>query len=256
MGSFTIEKKDKGYLLFTITRNEKRNAINYEVMEGLLEAIDQTKDSRIKALVITGSGDQAFCSGGDLSVFHLLKTKEEAHSMLAKMAAILVKIATLPIPTVALINGAAIGGGMELASACDFRLAQKKIKAGFVQGNQAITTGWGGGSLLSEKLPAASAMQLLMNASLLSAMQLKRLGFIDELYESMSLDACEQFLEKMLSIEKSVLNAYKEIWLRKWENNQLFKRIEEEVQRCSILWESEAHHLYVKKFIDKNLNKL
>ena len=100
--SYTIEKRDMGYLLFTITRSEKRNAINYEVMDGLTEAISLANDPAIKALVITGEGDHAFCSGGDLSVFHQLHTKEEAYAMLSKMSKILYSLLTLTKPTIAL----------------------------------------------------------------------------------------------------------------------------------------------------------
>lgn len=250
--SYIIEKREKGYLLFTITRNEKRNAINYDVMEGLREAIKISQQADMKALVITGIGDKAFCSGGDLSVFHALHTKEEAYPMLSKMSKILFSLLTLPIPTVALMNGTAVGGGCELAAACDFRIARKGIRAGFVQGNQAITTGWGGGSILAEKLPASLAMKLLMEAELQSSEYLKNGGFIDLLYEKDSLAACEVFLEKLLAKDGSVLQSYKRIWLRKWEASKLYERIEEEVKNCSILWESDAHLEYVKTFIRKN----
>ena len=255
MGAYKIDKNAKGYWLFTITRNEKRNAINYEVMDGLLEVMEQAKSNQAKALVITGSGDQAFCSGGDLSVFHSLTTKEEAHPMLAKMAAILYELAIFPMPTIAIMNGYAVGGGMELAAACDFRLARKGIKAGFVQGKQAITTGWGGASLLSEKIAVDAALKLLITAELYTAEQLKEAGFVSDLYEKDPLEACEKYLEKILSIETSVLKAYKEVWLRKWEGSGLRERIDKEVLSCSILWESDAHHSYVRNFIGKQ-NKL
>jgi enoyl-CoA hydratase/carnithine racemase len=249
--SYTIEKREKGYLLFTIKRSEKRNAINFDVMQGLSEAIKDSSDSNIKALVITGKGDHAFCSGGDLSVFHLLHTKEEAYPMLSRMANILYSLLTLPIPTIALINGTAIGGGCELAAACDFRLAQKGIKAGFVQGKQAITTGWGGGSILAEKLPTSTAMKLLMEAELQTAEYLKEAGFINALYEADSIQACEEYLEKMLTNDLRVLQSYKMMWKRKWEETKLRERIEEEVRSCSLLWESDEHHDYVKTFMGK-----
>ncbi|MFJ7728918.1 enoyl-CoA hydratase/isomerase family protein [Neobacillus sp. NPDC097160] len=252
--SYTIEKREKGYLLFTITRSEKRNAINYEVMKGLREAVNRAAVSDIKALIITGEGSQAFCSGGDLSVFHLLHTKEEAYPMLSMMANILYSLLTLPIPTIALINGTAIGGGCELAAACDFRLARKGIKAGFVQGNQAITTGWGGGSILAEKLSAACAMKLLMEAELQTAEDLKNAGFFNALFENDSLQACEVFIDKMVTKDVSVLQSYKKVWTRKWEETKLRERIEEEVRNCSLLWESDAHHNYVKTFMSKKNN--
>lgn len=248
---YTIERQGHDFLLFTIHRKEKRNAINYQVMEGLSKAIREAELSDIKALVITGVGDHAFCSGGDLSVFHALHTKEEAYPMLSRMANILYSLLTLSKPTVALLNGTAIGGGCELAAACDFRLARKGIKAGFVQGKQAITTGWGGGSILAEKLPAAVAMKMLMEAEVQSAEALKELGFIDALYQHDAMIACKDFLGKMISHHSTVSQSYKKIWVRKWEESKLRERIEAEVVNCACLWESEAHHDYVKTFITK-----
>lgn len=248
---YSIEKREKGYLLFTINRSEKRNAINYEVMQGLAEAIKRCSEPDILALVITGTGDHAFCSGGDLSVFHLLHTKEEAYPMLSKMASILYDLLTLPIPTVALVNGTTIGGGCELAAACDFRLARKGIKAGFVQGKQAITTGWGGGSILAEKLSPAHAMKLLMDAELQTAEFLKEAGFFDDLYTDDSFQALDSFLEQILSRDLGVVQSYKRIWIRKWEVALLRERIEEEVSNCASLWESDAHHEQVKIFMRK-----
>jgi enoyl-CoA hydratase len=254
--SFSIEKRDKGYVLFTITRSEKRNAINYDVMQGLTEAISLTaNDVDVKALVITGEGNQAFCSGGDLSVFHQLQTKEEAYEMLSKMSHILYSLMTLTKPTIALLNGTAIGGGCELASACDFRLAREGIKAGFVQGKQGITTGWGGGTILSEKLPTAHSMKLLMEAEIQTVEYLKEAGFIDYIYSNSLINACENFLEKLLAVELKVLESYKMMWVLKWEQNKLKERIEKEVRNCSVLWESESHHKYVQNFISKKMQK-
>jgi len=251
MPDYSIEKQEKGYLLFSITREDKRNAINYEVMEGLAESISMARTDS-KVLIITGKGERAFCSGGDLSVFHSLRTKEEAHPMLSKMADILYSLVTLPIPTIALLNGTAIGGGCELAAACDFRLARKGIRAGFVQGKQAITTGWGGGSILAEKLSTAMAMKLLMEAELQTAEELKEAGFIDALFEDQPLSACVAFIEKIVSVDLLVLQSYKRIWIRKWEEAKLRLRMEEEVRNCSLLWERTEHHNHVKTFINKN----
>jgi enoyl-CoA hydratase len=249
--AFTIERREKGYLLFTIERNEKRNAINYEVMQGLEEAIGIANKSDIKALVITGSGDRAFSSGGDLTVFHSLTTSEEAFTMLSKMSTILYSLLTLSKPTLALLNGTAIGGGCEIAAACDFRIAQKGIKAGFVQGKQAITTGWGGGAILAERLSAPNAMKILMEAEIQSAERLLVEGFIDEIFECSPIEACEDFLKNLLSQDLNVLQSYKNIWIRKWTKSKLRERIEEEVRTCAALWEGDAHHSYVKKFMDK-----
>ncbi len=249
--AYKIEEMPQGFLLFTITRPEKRNAINYDVLEGLEIVIEQMKDPKYKALMITGEGEKAFCSGGDLSVFHTLKTEEQAYGMLSKASKILVKLLMLSKPTIALINGTAMGGGCELATACDFRLAKAGVKAGFVQGTQAITTGWGGGTMLFEKISASSAMKLLMEAKMMEVEKLEELGYIDAIFEGDLIENSLEYLKNILAIEAGVLEAYKTMLVRKWTQSDLAARIEAEVRTNSRLWESEAHHSVVNKFLAK-----
>jgi enoyl-CoA hydratase len=251
MNSYLIEEKT-GYLLFTINREDVRNAINYDVMEGIEKLLDMGKDKAYKALVITGAGESAFCSGGDLSAFHQLKTENESYQMLSKMSSILYRLLTYPKPTLAILNGSAVGGGCELASACDFRIGRKGLKAGFIQGKLAITTGWGGGSILLEKLGITNALKLLMTADLYDSEQLLAVGFLNELYDGDQQQACQLYIEKMLKLETEVLSAYKKMVVRKWEETNLQKRIQEEVSNCAKLWQSEAHHQKVTSFLLKN----
>lgn len=251
MKAFQIERRDNGLLVFVIMRAPKRNAINYEVMDGLLEVLEMAKAPDIKGLILTGEGDQAFCAGGDLAAFHELKTEEQAYGMLSKMGAILFHLLTLNKPTIALLNGLALGGGCELAAACDLRIARKGMAAGFVQGRLAITTGWGGGTILLEKFPYSTAMRLLLEARPFSAEELHELGFIDLLYEENDKDALNQLVENIFSLQGDVLRAYKEMALRKWETARLQENIEQEIRRCSILWEQDAHHEQVAKFNER-----
>ncbi|HYK74047.1 MAG TPA: enoyl-CoA hydratase/isomerase family protein [Pseudoneobacillus sp.] len=250
MNPYLIEV-DNEVLRFTINRENHRNAINFEVMDGLEKVLDIGERGPYKALVITGTGSNAFCSGGDLSVFHQLKTEDEAYQMLSKMASILYRLLTFPKPTVAIINGAAVGGGCELATACDFRVARKGAKAGFIQGKLAITTGWGGGAMLLEKIETVNAMKLLMTAEVYDVENLQELGFINEIYEGNGLEAANLFLEKMVKLESEVLSSYKKILIGKWESTNLHKRLFDEVRRCAKLWESEAHHIQVNRFLTK-----
>ncbi|PLR80988.1 enoyl-CoA hydratase [Bacillus canaveralius] len=242
-------KAQNGYLMFTINRPEKRNAINYEIIDGLHEAIEMMKKPELKGLVITGAGDNAFCSGGDLAVFHLLKTEQEAYGMLSKMSEILLRLLLLPKPTFAAMNGTAVGGGCELAAACDFRIAKKGVKAGFVQGKLAITTGWGGGTILAEKIPAANAIKMLMEARVYQTEELTNLGFIDYIIEENDLTFIHH-IEKIFPLEGSVLAAYKAMLIRKWLAANIALRIEKEVRECAKLWGMEEHHNQVDKFMN------
>ncbi|REB09662.1 enoyl-CoA hydratase/isomerase family protein [Sporosarcina sp. BI001-red] len=247
--SFNITS-DQGMLTFTITRPEVRNAVNHEVMEGLERFINMIEqDCSVKWGIITSEGGKAFCSGGDLGEFHALETSAQALPMLSRMTELLYRLATLPVPTLALMDGAAVGGGCEIAAACDYRLMKSGAKAGFIQGSLAITTGWGGASLLYEKESGHSKiLQLLTEARVHTAEDLAEWGWITNTYTSDKQVALERFTAKFDLIEPSVLQAYKTIAIRKWEQSDLKSRMIDECKRCSILWESEAHHAAVHQF--------
>lgn len=252
---YRIDKKD-GILTFTINREEKRNAVNDEVMNGLQEVITYIREhDDVRFLVVTGAGEKAFCSGGDLSEFHALETEAQAFGMLSKMAKILYDLATLPVPTIALINGTAVGGGCEIATACDFRLVAKHAKCGFIQGTLAITSGWGGGTYLFERgLRHDRALKMLVDASRYDAELLYEIGWAMRIFEGSKEEALNEFIANMRKIHPSVHKAYKEIELRKWREKNMYERVMEEVRTCSKLWESEAHHEAVNGFLTKKNN--
>lgn len=251
MDSYIISKEKDGVLLFTINRPERRNAIDYDVMSGLEKAIEMADANDVKVFAVTGAGSQAFCSGGDLSAFHRLRTEEQAYGMLSRMASILYKLLVLPKPTIAILNGSAVGGGCEIASACDFRIGREGMKAGFVQGSLAITTGWGGGSILLEKLPQHIAMKMLLDARIYTAEELREFGFIHHIYKGQPIDACLSFMEGSMNKETTVLEAYKTLLNKKWEQFSMRERMEEEAARCAVLWEDEVHHNKVDEFMNK-----
>ena len=250
--SYTINLEDN-IMKFTITRPQVRNAINLDVIDGFEKLVSAVhNDSNIKFVVITGDGEDAFCSGGDLSIFHGLHTAKEAFPMLDRMATVLYKIATLSVPVIALVNGHAVGGGCEIATACDYRLVSSRAKCGFIQGSLAITSGWGGGTFLFEKLPRQDiAMQMLSQAKPLPTSTLLNNGWATRVYEGNKEQALETFLAEMNQVEASVHRAYKKMLIRKWTGQNLLDQIREEVKACSILWEADEHHLAVQKFLTK-----
>ncbi len=250
--AYTLTEKN-GVLIFEIARPSIHNAINFEVLEGLEKMADIVRQNHtIKLAVITGQGEKSFCSGGDLSIFHKLKTEKESYNMLIEAAKTLYKIATLEVPTIALINGTAVGGGCEIATLCDYRLVKEGAKCGFIQGKLAITTGWGGGSYLLEKgLQHDHAMRMLTEAVPYQSDELLSFGWATQTYAGDKLQALESFIEKMQLPHASVLRAYKKQAIRKWENTGLWERIQEEVKACSILWEHEEHHQAVELFLSK-----
>ncbi|MEH7222449.1 enoyl-CoA hydratase/isomerase family protein [Bacillus sp. JJ1566] len=253
MSKYIVTRDEQGIVWFTINRPEKWNAIDYDVMDGLLQTItevEEKEDNRV--LVITGAGQKSFCSGGDLSVFQKLQTVEEAYQMLSKMGMILYKLVTLSKPTIALLNGLAIGGGCELAAACDYRLASHGSRFGFVQGKQGITTGWGGATILLERVPIDKAYHLLMTGEITSADDGKALGFIQHvLSEENAIKDCKEFIANEFLISTKVVKAYKKVVNRKWCATGLKERMLEEIKECSALWVTDEHLEAVQKIMRK-----
>ncbi|WP_252503693.1 enoyl-CoA hydratase/isomerase family protein [Sporosarcina sp. Marseille-Q4943] len=250
--SYKIEINN-GIATFTINRPEMRNAVNHAVMEGLEKFLSQVEsDDSLAFAVITGAGDRAFCSGGDLSEFHGFRTADEAYPMLSKMAGLLYRLSVLPVPVIGLVNGAAVGGGCEIATACDYRLVSSKAKAGFIQGTLAITSGWGGASQLLVKMNNHDAMmKILSEAKVHTAEQLQAIGWATDIYEGDAQAGLEQFMSDMKKIHPSVHRAYKRMAILKWEQSGLGIHMLEEAAQCAKLWESDAHHEAVDKFLRK-----
>lgn len=252
MLTYKIEIND-GIATFTINRPEMRNAINFEVMDGLEEFLSNVEsDESVAFAVVTGSGDRAFCSGGDLSEFHGFHTASEAYPMLSRMSGLLFRLSTLPMPVIALVNGAAVGGGCEIASACDYRVVSSSARAGFIQGTLAITSGWGGATQLFAKMKNHdTVLKFLTEARIHNAEELKTIGWATAIYEGEAEIGLHEFISTMKTIHLDVHKAYKKISIQNWKNAEIEKQMLQEAEQCAKLWESEAHHEAVRNFINK-----
>lgn len=247
--AYTIDVADE-IMTFTIDRPHIRNAVNDRVTEGLEQLVKRAAAEAPKFVVITAAGDQAFCSGGDLSVFHALRTEEQAYPMLKRMGDVLYALKTLPVPVIAVVNGHAVGGGCEIATACDFRLVRSHAKCGFIQGTLAMTSGWGGGTYLFEALSHSEALKMLSEAKVYTADELERFGWASKIIHSDG--DIEEFFSSMKKIRPEVHRAYKEMAIRKWQTTALKERADAEIRRCAELWAEDAHHEAVDRFLNKS----
>lgn len=168
---------DDGLAVITIDRPQARNAIAPETMEQLDAALDRAEGAT--ALVVTGAGDRAFVSGGDLKQLATLRTEADAAAMARRMRAVCDRIATFPAVTIAVLNGHALGGGAEFATAADIRLAAADIKIGFNQVALEIMPAWGGAERLVEIVGYSRALLLAGTGTILSADEAERVGLID-----------------------------------------------------------------------------
>lgn len=234
----------------TINRPEIRNAVDFDVMELLDQYIEEAqKNESVKILIITGQGSQAFCAGGDLRAFSALRTEKEAYRMLSKMGEVLKSLFFFPKPTVALLNGTAVGGGCELAAACDMRIASANVKLGFVQGTLGITTGWGGGTYLLERISKIEALDMLWGAGKMTAKQARDKGFLQYVIRDGDLKLeCAKYLRRFTDQSVDVLEAYKRVYLNSLPRQEIISRVEDEIKGCAKLWEADSHHQAVSEF--------
>ena len=185
--------------IVTINRPESLNAFNYETLMELEDKISQLRINRdVRAVVFIGAGEKAFSVGADLKERKNL-TDEQVKRNLYKINEVFNAIDQLPQPTIAAINGFAFGGGMELALACDFRIAAKEAVMGLTETSLAIIPGAGGTQRLPRLIGQAKALELILTARRLQAEEAYSYGLLTRIVErgellAESLAFCSQLL--------------------------------------------------------------
>ncbi|MFJ8194063.1 enoyl-CoA hydratase/isomerase family protein [Streptomyces sp. NPDC096094] len=171
-----LELQD-GLAVVTIDRPHARNALDLDTMGELEKALDAAEGA--SALAVTGAGDRAFVSGGDLKELSRLRTESEASGMALRMRALCDRIAAFPGPVLAALNGHALGGGAEVAVAADIRVAADDTRIGFNQTRLAIVPAWGGAERLARLVGPGRALLLAGTGRVLDAAEAERLGLVD-----------------------------------------------------------------------------
>lgn len=183
----------------TINRPQVHNAISLAVMEELERVLDWLESAaEISAVVLTGAGDRTFVSGGDLKDFEQITTYQAAVAMSRRMQRITARLRGLPIPVVGAINGDCLGGGCEVALACDIRVVSDQARFGFKQVNLGITPAWGGRRRLVRLIGRSRALTLLLTGELIDAAEAQRIGLADRVAAS------DKVLEAAVALADSI----------------------------------------------------
>ena len=238
-----IVSERPGVLSVTIDREAKRNALSLQVLGEIRSVFEaRARDHGLKAATVTGSGEKSFAAGGDLRELDAVRTAEDTRYMSEGARAALDAIRNFPVPVIAILNGTALGGGAELAMACDFRLATPGSSIGFLQGTLNITTAWGGGPDLMERIGSAPALRLLATAQVLTAPEALELGVIDALTDdALPLnESVGNFLDPILARKPHVLRAMKALRLAA-RKNVLGGLAELETRHFVDCWTDDAH---------------
>ena len=180
MNNIRTEQRES-ILLVTVDRPKALNALNRETLEELKQVIDGIDTAATRCVIVTGGGEKAFVAGADIAAMQNM-TKAEAKAFSDFGNGVFRALETLPIPVIAAVNGFALGGGCELAIACDIRVCSENAVFGQPEVALGITAGFGGTQRLARLIGEGWAKQLLYTAARIKAPQALEIGLVNQIF--------------------------------------------------------------------------
>lgn len=249
MSLVLIDKNPAGFAEITLNRPEVLNALNLALVTELSAALDDlSSDKDVKGLILRGAGDKAFVAGADISEL-LVRTHQDA--LLGINARLFQKIEDYPHPVIAAISGFALGGGCELALACDLRIGAEDAVMGQPEVRLGIIPGAGAPHRLTRTVGPGLARELIFTGRTIDAAEAQRIGLLNRVVPKERL--LESAREVMLSILK---NSTLAVQLAKVALNACVNSVDRrhqmvEVLSQGILFESEDKKERMKKFLER-----
>ncbi|KAM6185884.1 ethylmalonyl-CoA decarboxylase [Rhynchocyon petersi] len=183
-GSVDLQKEDNGIGILTLNNPSKMNAFSGVMMLQLLEKVIELENwTEGKGLIVRGANN-TFSSGSDLNAVKTLKTPEDGVALCMYMQNTLTRFMRLPLVSVALVQGRALGGGAEFTTACDFRLMTPESEIRFVHKEMGIIPSWGGTTRLVEIIGSRQALKVLTGALKLDSTKALNIGMVEEVLKS------------------------------------------------------------------------
>jgi enoyl-CoA hydratase len=201
----SVEYSREGeFAVLTLNRPEALNALSFSVLAGIADVLDQAARSDARALLIIGAGNKAFCAGADIKELTHRGVSEQKRGAEFGQA-VFAKLDTLPIPSVAIMNGYAFGGGLELALACTFRLVTANAKMGLPEIKLGLIPGYGGTQRLPRVVGEAQALEMILTGRTVDAEEALRIGLASRLVEGDALAAGVAFARQFSAYSLPVL---------------------------------------------------
>ncbi len=192
-------RTEENTLIATISRPEQLNALNTKTLNELREALQKAyDDDNIRGIIITGAGDKAFLAGADIKEFSSLN-EINARKFSESGQEVFALIENCPKPVVALINGYALGGGLELALACHIRIATENAIVGLPEVTLGLIPGYGGTQRLAQLIGKGLANEMIMTAKKVKAPEAEKMGIVNHVCSNK-----DEALEKSLEILKAI----------------------------------------------------
>lgn len=248
------ERDGRGIATLTFNRPALHNALDWATMEAFAAAVEalaaeaDAPDSGLRAVILTGAGREAFCSGGDQRALHRDLTEADGRRLAQLMGDALLRLEALPVPVIAAVNGHALGGGSEIALACDLRVVDEALRFGLVHLRLGLIPGWGGGQRLLRLVGHGRAMALLLGAEAQGAEELRALGLADRIAPAgAALPLARSLAESIAAADPACVRAIKQL-LAAGLRMPYAEALAEERALFPGLWAAEAHVLAVRRF--------
>ena len=193
-----IYEKSDNVGVLTVNRPDKLNALSNELTEELLQILDTVeKDVDLRVLVITGAGDKAFVAGADIKEL-VERDAVMGRDVSRSRQALFARIENLPVPVIAAVNGYALGGGLELALACNIRIASEKAQFGAPEVKLGIIPGDGGTQRLPRLVGLGRAMEMVLTGDFIDALEAHRIGLVNRVVPH------EELMENVMALAKKI----------------------------------------------------
>lgn len=227
-----------------IDNPKARNAMTMAMMRDLAAAVRALQDFDGSLVVLSSTDPRAFCSGGHLGeISRVVATAEDAVRMSQAMTAVLDGLLALPVPSVAALDGLAVGGGAELAVACDWRVAAPEAQIHFIHAQLGIAPGWGGTARLARLVGRNHALRVLTRARPVSRGEAITFGLIDHACDGHAVDAALSWCGRMLQHPPEAIRAIK----AQVQAVAPPRATEVEARRFAEVWQGPAHQAALKR---------
>ena len=180
------------FAVITLNRPQALNALSFALIKDIGAALDEVSASKARALIVTGAGEKAFCAGADIKELQERSLwSQRAGAELGQ--AVFSKLDRLPMASIALVNGYAFGGGLELALACTFRLATPNAKFGLPEIKLGLIPGYGGTQRLPRLIGEARALEMIMTGKTMAMPEAHAIGLVNRQVDAPALSAAMEF---------------------------------------------------------------
>lgn len=199
-GRIVFERGKDGAASLTVQRPEKLNALDAETLRELDAAFaEAAADPAVRGIILTGAGEKAFVAGADVAELAAL-SPAQAEAAVRRGQDVLRRLETMGKPSIAAVNGFALGGGLELALACTLRVASPNAKLGLPEAKLGLIPGYGGTQRLPRLVGRARSLEMLLTGDLVSAEQALAMGLVNHVVEQGSLLAfCRELMGRILA---------------------------------------------------------